>query len=181
MVCTMAATRRWLTPRPLEPCVSRHIKLDHTRNHRPGRVRTWPRLQSGRTSTAKIAVPTHPPSPGGLRVGTDPHSSLRRARKKGAPSVAAHSSRRRVGPPSRGSCCRVRGLQAHLGSESPLGSRSRPWHAPVPGAAWVALARAWAPCAAHTAPACITLRLARDTRRSILQPLRVRRGFQDIL
>ena len=35
------------------PCVSRHIKPDHAHaNHRPGRVRAWPRLQIGRTCTA---------------------------------------------------------------------------------------------------------------------------------
>ena len=45
-------------------CLETHQTRPYPRNHRYGRVRTWSRLQSGRTVTAKLAFNAHLPTPG---------------------------------------------------------------------------------------------------------------------
>jgi hypothetical protein len=45
-------------------CLETHQTRPYPRNHRYGRVRTWSRLQSGRTITGKLAFHAHPPTPG---------------------------------------------------------------------------------------------------------------------
>jgi hypothetical protein len=117
--------QRWPTPsRAL--CLQTHQTRPCPRNHRPGRVRTWPRPQSGRTSTAKLAFHTCPPTPGAA-VGIRPH--LPSASKE--PPVAARCSHRRGPPPeARYSWCAraaERARRAHPGSLRE--SRSRRSHA----------------------------------------------------
>jgi hypothetical protein len=45
-------------------CPQTHQTRPYPRNHRYGRVRTWSRLQSGRTVTGKLAFHAHPPTTG---------------------------------------------------------------------------------------------------------------------
>ena len=133
---------------PRGPCVSRHIKPDHTRaTIAPGVY--------ARDLGSKVDVLSRQSSPStrirrhrGLRVGI--HSHLRRDRK--GPPVAAHCSHRGGPPPEARSSWSAhaaeRSWPAHLGSM--CNSRSRSWHTPVPGVAW-------ALCAAHIARAVGTL------------------------
>ena len=44
-------------------CLETHQTRPCPRNHRPGRVRTWPRLQSGRNIAGRLAIPTCLPAP----------------------------------------------------------------------------------------------------------------------
>ena len=44
-------------------CLETHQTRPYPRNHRPGRVRTWPRLQSGRTTAGRLTIPTCLPAP----------------------------------------------------------------------------------------------------------------------
>jgi hypothetical protein len=115
---------------PRVTCVSRHIKLS----------RPYPRIiiapgVYARDLGSKVDVPPPQSSPSprtrrrrGLRVGTHPHLR-RRARKEGSVRRCA------LQPPPRWTAVPrlvlPRAWPAHLGS--PLGSRSRPWHAPVLG------------------------------------------------
>ena len=44
-------------------CLQTHQTRPCPRNHRPGRVRTWSRLESGRTTAGRLTSPTCPPAP----------------------------------------------------------------------------------------------------------------------
>ena len=44
-------------------CLQTHQTRPYPRNHRPGRVRTWPRLESGRNIAGRLTSPTSPPAP----------------------------------------------------------------------------------------------------------------------
>ena len=52
-------------------CLQTHQTRPCPRNHRPGRVRTWSRLESGRTTTGRLTSPTSPPA---LRAAVGIHS-----------------------------------------------------------------------------------------------------------
>jgi hypothetical protein len=146
----MAATRRWLTP-------SRALCLE---THQ---IRPYPQ-PSPRACTHVASAPKwtylhgkdrrpHAPAVAGGAAGR--HSppftgKFATGQEKGAPCRSVR--RCALQPPPRWTAVPrlvlPRARPAHLGS--PLGSRSRPWHAPVLGVAW-------ALGAAHTAPHCSTL------------------------
>jgi hypothetical protein len=44
-------------------CLETHQTRPCPRNHRPERVRTWSRLESGRTIAGRLTIPTSPPAP----------------------------------------------------------------------------------------------------------------------
>ena len=132
--------QRWPTPsRAL--CLETHQTRPISRVHRPGRARTWPRLPSERTSTARLAFKTNPTAPGAAG-----RHSLTFAHASTEPPVDAHCSHCRALPPeARGSWCAraaERAWPAHLDSmcDSRSGRRQTP-----------ALDVAWALCAANTA------------------------------
>jgi hypothetical protein len=52
-------------------CLQTHQTRPCPRNHRPGRVRTWSRLESGRTTAGWLTSPTSPPA---LRAAVGIHS-----------------------------------------------------------------------------------------------------------
>jgi hypothetical protein len=60
-------------------CLETHQIRPCPRNHRPGRVRTWPRLQSGRTIAVRLTIPTCLPAPRAA-VGIHSISALRQQR-----------------------------------------------------------------------------------------------------
>ena len=131
-------------------CLQTHRTRPYPRNHRYGRVRTWSRLQSGRTVAGRLTIPTCPPAP---RAAVGIHSkcalrqkrSARRYKSQPLRYAASRSSRQVV------RTCR-RGRTA---CASRLAVRE-----PVSTVACVQWHVAWVPCAARSAQAAGNL--ARD-------------------
>jgi hypothetical protein len=131
-------------------CLQTHQTRPCPRNHRPGRVRTCPRLQSGRNIAGRLTSPTSPPA---LRAAVGIHSksalrqqrSARRYTSLPLRYAASRSSRQLV------RTCR----RARTACASRLAARE-----PVPTTARVQWRVAWVPCAARSAQAAGNL--ARD-------------------
>ena len=131
-------------------CLETHQTRPYPRNHRPERVRTWPRLNSRRTTAGRLTIPTSPPAP---RAAVGIHSkcelrqqrSARRYKSQPLRYAASRSSWQLVR-----TCCRARTACA-----SRLAARE-----PVPTVARVQWRVAWVPCAARSAQAASNL--ARD-------------------
>ena len=141
--------QRWPTPsRAL--CLETHQTRPCARNHRPERVRTCPRLQSGRTVAGRLTIPTCLPAPRAA-VGIHSKSALRQKRSarryKSQPLryAASRSSTQMVR-----TCCRARtACASRLAAREPVSKVAR--------AQWRV---AWVPCAARSAQAAGNL--ARD-------------------
>jgi hypothetical protein len=67
--CTVQFQRLPTPSRAL--CLETHQTRPCPRNHRPRRVRTWPRVESGRTTAGRLTSPTSPPA---LRAAVGIHS-----------------------------------------------------------------------------------------------------------
>jgi hypothetical protein len=123
-------------------CLETHQTRPCPRNHRPGRVRTWSRLESGRTIAGRLTSPTCPPAP---RAAVGIHSFA--TRQIGSARCCALQLPRYTA--SRSSwqlvcmCCRARMACA---SRLLCDNRSRRRQAPTLGVV------AWVPCAAYIPP-----------------------------
>jgi hypothetical protein len=131
-------------------CLQTHQTRPCPRNHRPGRVRTWSRLESGRTTAGRLTSPTSPPAPRAA-VGIHSKSALRQQR-----SARRYTSQPLRYAASRSSRQLVRTCRrARTACASRLAARE-----PVPTTAHVQWRVAWVPCAARSAQAAGNL--ARD-------------------
>ena len=123
-------------------CLETHQTRPYPRNHRPGRVRTWPRLQSGRTTARRLTIPTCLPAPRAA-VGIHSKSALRQQR-----SARRYTSQPLRYAASRSSRQLVRtSRRARTACASRLAARE-----PVPTTARVQRRVAWVPCAAYIPP-----------------------------
>ena len=110
-------------------CLETHQTRPCPRNHRPERVRTWPRLQSGRTTARRLTIPTCLPAP---RAAVGIHSFA--TRQIGSARCCALQLPRWA--TSRGSWQLVRTrCRARMACASRLlcDNRSRRWQAPALG------------------------------------------------
>ena len=131
-------------------CLQTHQTRPCPRNHRPGRVRTWPRLEIGRNIAGRLTIPTCLPAPRAA-VGIHSKSALRQQR-----SARRYTSQPLRYAASRSSRQLVRTCRrARTACASRLAARE-----PVPTTARVQWRVAWVPCAARSAQAAGNL--ARD-------------------